>query len=46
MADKWKHTLSAERDERAGPDASAQKRGQITRQLREELRKALADGNS
>jgi hypothetical protein len=44
MADLWGDTLSAQRDQRAGPNASAQKRGQITRQLREELRKALADG--
>jgi hypothetical protein len=45
MADLWAGTLSQERDRLAGPDASAQKRGQITRQLRNELWKALTDGN-
>jgi hypothetical protein len=44
MADTWGHTLSAERDARA-PGASAQKRGQVTRQLRDELRKALGSGD-
>jgi transcriptional regulator with XRE-family HTH domain len=40
----WGRNLSAERDERAGPDASAQRRGQVTRVLLEELRSA-PDGN-
>jgi hypothetical protein len=44
MADTWGHTLSAERDARA-PGANAQKRGQITRQLRDELRKTLGNGD-
>ena len=44
MANQWGHTLSAERDKRGGPESTAQRRGQITRQLRYELRKAL-DGN-
>lgn len=36
----WGHNLSTERDRRAGADASAQKRGQVTRQLLGEARKA------
>lgn len=45
MVDTWGCSLTARRDKLAGKDSSAQKRGQITRQLREELRKAL-DGDS
>ncbi len=45
MADLWGRTLTERRDELAGPDASAQRRGIVTRQLREELRKALDDGH-
>ena len=41
----WGHPLSAERDRRAGADANAQARGQISRQLKEELRKVIADGD-
>lgn len=40
----WQQSLSDERDERAGRDASAQKRGRITRQLYAEL-KAVIDGD-
>jgi hypothetical protein len=40
----WKSTLSAERDRRAGPDASPQARGRITRELRAEIKAAL-DGD-
>lgn len=40
----WGHTLSAERNRRAGADANAQDRGRITRQLKAEL-KAVLDGN-
>jgi transcriptional regulator with XRE-family HTH domain len=36
----WGHNLSTERDKRAGSGASAQKRGQVTRQLLNEARKA------
>jgi transcriptional regulator with XRE-family HTH domain len=43
-ASLWGKNLSAERDERAGPDASAQKRGQVTRALLEELR-GVANGD-
>lgn len=43
MTDRWGRALSVERDARAGPGASAQKRGQITRQLREDLRKAIEE---
>jgi hypothetical protein len=45
MADVWGHTLTTERDKRAGPDANAQTRGQITRDLRNELREAMTNGN-
>jgi hypothetical protein len=46
MADLWGHTLTEERDAIAGPDASAQRRGIVSRQLREDLRKAIeTDGN-
>ncbi|WP_301148992.1 helix-turn-helix domain-containing protein [Mycobacterium simiae] len=40
----WGRTLSAERDRRAGPDANAQDRGRITRQLRAEIQ-AVLDGD-
>ena len=42
----WGKTFSEERDHRAGPDANQQKRGQVSRQLRAELEKALTDGNN
>jgi hypothetical protein len=41
----WKTTFSAERDRIAGPDANAQRKGQVTRQLKAELVKAITDGN-
>lgn len=41
----WKSTFSEERDRRAGPDANQQKKGRISRELRAELGKALADGD-
>jgi hypothetical protein len=41
----WKRTFTAERDRRAGPDANAQRRGQISRQLQAELKKAVSDGD-
>jgi transcriptional regulator with XRE-family HTH domain len=41
----WQSTFSEERDRRAGPDANQQKRGRISRELRAELEKALADGD-
>lgn len=44
MAALWGRTLSAERDRRAGPDANAQKRGRIARDLKTELREAITDG--
>ena len=37
----WKSSISVERDRLAGPEASNQARGRITRQLREELRAAI-----
>lgn len=40
----WQRTAADERDARAGDDASAQKRGRITRQLQAELRAVLDGG--
>jgi len=40
-ASLWKRTFSQERDRRAGAGANAQKRGQITRQMRAELDAAI-----
>ena len=40
----WGHTLSAERNRRAGAGANAQDRGRITRRLKAEL-KAVLDGD-
>ncbi len=37
----WKRTFSEERDHRAGPNANAQRRGQITRTLKSEIQDAL-----
>jgi len=42
----WNTTFSKERDRRAGPDANRQKRGQVTRQLKAELQKAITDGDN
>jgi transcriptional regulator with XRE-family HTH domain len=42
----WSKPFTAERDRRAGPDANAQRRGIVSRQLKAELLKALADGNN
>ena len=42
----WRRTFTAERDHRAGPDANAQRRGQISRQLKEELQEVINDGNN
>ena len=44
MLDMWGTTLSAKRDQIAGPDANAQKRGRIARELREQLRGAISNG--
>ena len=40
----WGTTLTAKRDELAGPGANAQKRGRIARELREQLRVAIDSG--
>lgn len=40
-ASLWKRTFSQERDRRAGAGANAQKRGQVTRQMRAELEAAI-----
>jgi len=42
----WNTTFSAQRDRIAGPDANAQRKGRITRQLKAELEEALTNGNS
>jgi hypothetical protein len=45
MAALWCRTFTAERDHRAGPDANAQRRGQISRQLKADLQEVINDGN-
>lgn len=46
-AKRWDgRTYSEERDLRAGPNANAQRRGQVGRELRKELQRALSDGNN
>jgi hypothetical protein len=45
MAALWRRTFTAERNRRAGPDANAQSRGQISRQLKEELQGVITGGN-
>jgi hypothetical protein len=40
----WNRTFSEERDRRAGAGANAQKRGQVSRQMREELRATIEAG--
>jgi hypothetical protein len=40
----WKRSMSEERDARGGADASAQKRGRITRELQAQLRDVLGGG--
>ena len=37
----WNRTFSQERDRRAGEGANAQKRGQVSRQMRKELQAAI-----
>ena len=41
MASLWLRTFSAERDHRAGADANAQTRGQISRLLKAELQELI-----
>lgn len=41
----WGRAFSAERDERAGSNANAQKRGQVARELKSELRASLSHGD-
>lgn len=41
----WQSTFSDERDRRAGSDANQQKKGRISREMRAELEKELADGD-
>ncbi len=42
----WNRTFTAERDRIAGPGANSQRKGQVTRQLKAELEKAITDGNN
>ncbi|MEZ7240776.1 hypothetical protein ACWEQV_12565 [Rhodococcus aetherivorans] len=44
-ADLWGRTFSQERDNRAGQDANAQKRGRVSRELKDELRARLDGGD-
>jgi transcriptional regulator with XRE-family HTH domain len=41
----WERTFSEERDQRAGPDASQQKKGRVSRELRAELERELTNGD-
>ena len=43
MAAQWRKSYSAERDQRAGAGANAQKKGRVARELKAEL-KAVLDG--
>jgi transcriptional regulator with XRE-family HTH domain len=45
MAALWRRTFTAERDHRAGPGANAQRRGQISRQLKADLQEVINDGD-
>lgn len=45
MARLWKKTFVAKRDELAGSNANPQRRGRISRQLKTELQKVIADGD-
>jgi transcriptional regulator with XRE-family HTH domain len=45
MTKLWGHAFSDERDQRAGSDANAQRRGQISRQLKAQLEEAISDGD-
>jgi len=45
MAKLWGRPFSVERDSRAEPGANAQRRGQISRQLKAELQKVINDGH-
>lgn len=46
MAALWRRTFTAERDHRAGPQSNAQRRGQISRQLKADLQEVINDGNN
>jgi hypothetical protein len=45
MAALWGKSFHAERDERAGPGANAQKKGRVARQLKADM-KAVLDGDN
>lgn len=45
MARLWGRPFSAERDQRAEADANAQRKGQISRQLKAELEEAISHGD-
>ena len=44
MLDLWGTSLSLKRDQIAGPNSNAQKRGRVARELRKQLREALSNG--
>lgn len=44
MLDLWGTTLSLKRDQLAGSNANAQKRGRVARELRKQLREAISSG--
>jgi hypothetical protein len=41
----WGQSLSAQRDAVAGPDANQQRRGRVSRELMEQLKESMTDGN-
>ena len=41
----WRSTFSEERDRRAGPGANRQKKARVSRDLRADIEKAIADGD-
>jgi transcriptional regulator with XRE-family HTH domain len=46
MGELWGHSFSTERDRRAGADANAQRRGQISRQLKADLQNRISSGDN
>jgi hypothetical protein len=46
MAATWGRTFAAERDDRSGPEAKPQKRGQVSRRLKAELEDVLSIGGN
>ena len=42
----WGNTFSDERDQRAGAGANQQKKARVSRELRAEIERAIADGDN